>query len=562
MKKASARTIGKVALRVFIAVLLPLLVYYVYLPPMNPASRDFWLFLVFVCLVVGFALRIYDFRSLFRVEQTEKGTELKLGDRKKFFRKGRVSHVFTWVTLLLLAVIPIGSLISSPVFHAAGYAGVITVKDEDFMTDMPETDQISNIALMDTDSARILGSRQLGELAGVVSQYVVSENYTQINYQGHPMKVANLEYDGFIKWFTNRKEGIPGYIMVDAVGNTASYKELSEGMQYAESAYFGKDLSRALRFAYPTKIFDNISFEVDETGKAYYIVSCASPRVDLFGAMDISEVIIFDPVSGSGTLYPLSEVPSWVDIVFDGYLACEKYDWYGTLSGGFINSVIGNKGCKETTADFGYLMLEDDVWYFTGVTSVTADASNIGFILSCARTGEYKFYPVIGAEEYSAMGAAEGEVQEKGYEASFPALINIAGEPTYIMVLKDQNGLVKLYALVNVEQYSMVATGETQAEAKAAYLKLLAQSGVDISDSDSTLEKTVVIQEKQYAQMAGATYVYLTDEDGAVFRIEFNEKNETVIFLAVGDTVVLRYTEDATTGIYRVSEFVLPEKGE
>ena len=102
------------------------------------------------------------------------------------------------------------------------------------------------------------------------------------------------------------------------------------------------------------------------------------------------------------------------------------------------------------------------MWYFTGVTSVNEDESNIGFILTNARTGEYKFYPVIGAEEYSAMHAAEGEVQEKGYQASFPSLINVGGQATYIMVLKDSGGLVKLYALVNVEKYSMARRSRRQ----------------------------------------------------------------------------------------------------
>ena len=171
--------------------------------------------------------------------------------------------------------------------------------------------------------------------------------------------------------------------MVDAVANTAEYCELPEGMIYAESAYFGEDLYRALRFAYPTKIFDNISFEVNEEGQVFYIVSCATPRVFPFAAMDISEAIIFDPVTGESELRAVADVPHWVDIVYDGYLACEKYDWYGTLSGGFINSIIGNKGCKQTTDDFGYIMLDDDVWYFTGVTSVTSDASNIGLRMKC-----------------------------------------------------------------------------------------------------------------------------------------------------------------------------------
>ena len=331
-----------------------------------------------------------------------------------------------------------------------------------------------------------------------------------------------------------------------------------------DSAYFSEDLTRKLRFSYPTKIFGSINFEVDEEGNPFYIVSCSSPKVGLFGAMDISEVIIFDPIDGSSKLYDVEDVPTWVDVVYDGYLACEKYDWKGLYSGGYWNSIIGQKNCKQTTDDFGYLMLDDDVWYFTGVTSVTADESNIGFILSCARTGEYKFYPVIGAEEYSAMGAAEGEVQEKGYDASFPALVNIAGEPTYIMVLKDANQLVKLYALVNVEQYNIVATGETQATAIAAYIKLLSQNGVDTSTppvvDDSLTYDYFKVADVQVRVLSGVTYYYLTSEEGKVYRVEFNEDNEAIFFVEVGSYLKASATVNEKTGIFSVSVWEFTEE--
>lgn len=541
----------RIALGILVALVLSFLLYYFILPPINLHSRLFWIYLFLVFLIFGFSLGLFRL-SLF--PSFAKNGKTMFGRKTGgFFPEGKIGKILVCLIPLPLVVLLLGTLFSSVIFNARSYAGIITVDERDFETDMPEISEVTNIALMDTDSARILGNRKLGALASVVSQYVASEHYTQINYQGRPMKITNLEYDGFFKWLNNRDRGIPGYIMVDAIGNTAEYYELKEGMTYTESAYFSEDLERALRFSYPTKIFGNISFEADETGKVYYVVSCATARVGLFGAMDIDEVILFDPVDGSSTLYALKDVPTWVDIVFDGELACEKYDWQGLYSGGFFNSIIGNKGCKQTTADFGYVMLDDDVWYFTGVTSVTNDASNIGFILSCARTGEYKFYPVIGAEEYSAMGAAQGEVQEKGYVASFPSLVNIAGEPTYIMVLKDANGLVKLYALVNVKQYSIVATGETQAEAIGAYTRLLAQSGVDTSGSGYETEVTVALTDIRYLNMAGVTYVYLTAEDGAVYRLDFNEKNEAIVLLKAGDRVKLSYREDEESKIRLVS---------
>ena len=548
---------------VLVATLISFVLFYIMLPPINIFSKSFWFFLMLVMIIYGAVLGAFNFGKNKRYDSAH--INLKGKSRTvSFVRNSRLSLIYTCLIPIPLVVIIVGSLLSSTMFNATSYAEVIEVKEEVFATDMPEVDEVTNIALLDTVSAQRLGARELGVLSDVVSQFVLSDVYTQINYQGKPMKVSDLGYDGFFKWLNNRDNGIPGYIMVDAVGNKAEYKKLEKNMVYSESAYFNENLERTLRFAYPTKIFDNISFEVDEEGNPFYIVSCSSPKVGLFGAMDISEVIIFNPIDGSSTLYDVKDVPAWVDVVYDGYLACEKYDWKGLYAGGYWNSIIGQKNCKQTTDDFGYLMLNDDVWYFTGVTSVTADESNIGFILSCARTGEYKFYPVIGAEEYSAMGAAQGEVQEKGYVASFPALVNIAGEPTYIMVLKDANQLVKLYALVNVEQYNIVATGETQASAIAAYSKLLAQNGVDVStpsdDEPIATQVSITVADVQVRVLSGVTYYYLTAEDGKVYRVEFNEANEGIFFVKEGSAMKLSATINEKTGIYTVLAWEFAEE--
>ena len=385
----------------------------------------------------------------------------------------------------------------------------------------------------------------LSALSDVVSQYNVSHDYNQINYRGTPKKVANLEYVDFFRWLNNSSNGVPGYVMVDPVGNDADYVKFEKPMIYVDSAYFGEDLMRKLRFSYPTKIFSYVNFEVDDEGNPFYIVSCMAPRVGLFGAMDVSEVIIFNPCDGTSEIYSVEDSPSWIDNVYDGTLACEKYDWYGTLSRGFWNSVIGKRDCKMTTEGYGYIVRGDDVWYYTGVTSVTSDESNIGFIISNARTGEYKYYPVIGAEEYSAMGAAQGEVQEKGYVASFPSLINVEGEATYIMVLKDENGLVKLHALVNVENYSIVATGDSQASAKQAYLEELVRRGVIAQveiPPPETKTADVTVTAVRLATVGGETVVYITAADGVVYRGALSE-DESLILVTEGMTLTVDYSD-------------------
>lgn len=550
---------SKLICSVILGVLTAGIGFYFFLPAINVHHVGFWLYLTAVIAafaVPWLSMSIKDIISSVNNSKYSKRTREKYNLVYTF---GRESKIALAVVAVPIAVIIVGVIISSTVFRARRYAAVIEVTESIFNEDMPETTEITHIALMDTASAQVLGDKTLGALSDVISQYDVSDYYTQINFGGAPKKVSNLEYDDFFKWITNSSDGVPGMVMVDPVKSDAQYIELVVPMKYVESAYFGQDLQRKLRFEYPTKIFDSISFEIDEQKNPYYIVSCVKPRVGLFGAKDINEVIIFNPCDGTSTLYALEDVPSWVDIVFTGDLACEKFDWQGLYSGGFLNSIIGNVGCKQTTDDYGYVALGDDVWYFTGVTSVTADKSNVGFMLSNARTGEYKFYPVIGAEEHSAMAAAEGQVQEKGYVASFPSLVNVSGQATYIMVLKDDTGIVKLYALVNVENYSIVATGTTQSAVMSAYKKLLQQNSIGIGDKNENTEITV--ENVRIAMVSDVSTVYITATDGKVYK-GYLEADERLILIRVGDVLDVDYFKGDTDGIFVISDWRFTAEGE
>ena len=526
--------------------------YYIALPPINVHSTEFWGFLIFAVVVFG-ACNLLP--SVF-----SKGIGQKAGHTPITIKGNKFIIGIGIAAIIPIVIIFLGNITSSTFFNAKAYASIITVEEAVFDEDMPETDTVSNIALMDSVSATTIGNRTLGALSSVVSQYEVAPKYSQINYLGAPQKVANLEYVGFFKWLGNRSNGIPGFVMVDPVNISADYVDLLKPIKYSESAYFGEDILRAVRFKYPTKIFYNFSFEIDEAGNPYYIIACAKPKIGLFGAFDINEVIIFDPCTGESQIYGVDETPSWIDTVFTGYLASEKYDWYGLYANGYWNSIIGNKDCKVTTDDFGYIMIKDDVWYFTGVTSITSDESNIGFIISNARTGEYKFYPIIGAEEYSAMRSAEGEVQEKRYTASFPSLINISGEATYIMVLKDDAGIVRLYALVNVEQYTIVATGETQEKAKKAYVQKMMTEGMiedePLDDPDLPIVNSVniTVADIRMAVVNGETVVYITDEKGIVYKEKLSS-DESLILISVGDEIELYYSDTSIEKIKQIASW-------
>ena len=532
---------------VITGILFTLISFYLFLPPISVYAGGFWFWIATVIFSFSWP---FIFASYQPASQPRK--RVRVGSRSvalPFWERDKLRIILVAAVLLPLLFWVFGAFFTSaPFFHARSYAGVIEVEEAVFSEDMPEVTEVTDIALMDSESAAIIGNRTLGALSNVVSQYHLYDEYTQINYRNSPQKIAPLQYAGFFKWLGNRANGIPGYVLVDPVNSSAKYVELEKPLRYSESGFFGDELARALRFAYPTKMFGSVSFEIDDQDRPFYVVACMAPRVGLFGAYDVTEVILFDPCTGESDICAVEDAPAWVDIVYTGYLATEKYNWRGMLSGGYINSLIGNVGCNITTDDFGYIVRDDDVWYFTGVTSVVEDASNIGFILSNARTGAYKYYPVVGAEEYSAMGAAQGEVQEKGYIASFPSLVNIAGEATYIMVLKDDNGLVKLYALVNVENYSIVATGVTQSEAMSTYRKLLRQSGVGAEDGGTLAHADVHVADVRVVTLGGVPTLYVVASDGIAYK-GYLENDETLIRILAGDILRISYRESGEEGV-------------
>ena len=354
-----------------------------------------------------------------------------------------------------------------------------------------------------------------------------------------------LEYASAIKWLTNQKEGIPAYIKIDMATQDTELVRLSEGMKYTPYDHFHRNLKRHLRFRYPTYIFDDISFEIDEEGTPYWICSVADYKIGLFGGKTIGRVVLCNAVTGECTDYAVKDVPSWVDRVYSADLLVQLYDYYGSLKHGFINSVLGQKDCLTTTNGYNYLAMNDDVWVYTGVTSITSDQSNVGFVLMNERTMETKYYQVEGAIEDSAMSSAEGKVQNLGYTATFPLLLNITNEPTYFIALKDDSGLVKMYAMVNVQKYQIVATGDSVSECEKNYMELMKQNGVnaETKESDSVKKATGTIAKITDAVVEGNTHQYiLLENDSDIYDVSVVDYLDIVRY-GVGDTITFEYME-------------------
>lgn len=533
--------VKKTIISLIIVAVLEFAAFYAFLPPLNIHSMEFWQFqgvFAVMFLILTFTMP----------KETDSGLKYNI-----------VSKIVGIVIIIGVILVIVGNIVSAKIFNAGKYSSLIDIKDTKFENIIKPTDTITDVALMDTDSAKVVGQRAIGALSDVVSQYEISEEYSQIALKGEPMKVASLEYAGFFKWFNNRKDGIPGYVLVDAVDFEANYVKLEKPIKYTPSGWFNDNLERHMRFKYPTAIFEGYYFELDEEGKPYYICPTMTAKVGMFAGYDVNGVVICDPCTGDCVKYDLDKVPNWVDRVYDGDLIQQKYNWYGELSDGFWNSIIGQKDCKKATEDYGYKVMDNDVWIYTGVTSVIDDSSNIGFVMVNARTGKASYFNVAGAEEFSAMEAAEGQVQNLGYDAAFPSLINIDGRPTYFMVLKDKGSLVKQYALVDVKKYSIVATGTTQKDTLNTYRKLLKENGISAKTSTESMEKQyahqqVTVKNIRFANIGEDTYVYITDQNGNVYKEKFAD-DETLIFIQENDVIDIYYEETQETKIRTIEEW-------
>ncbi len=543
-QKPSKSTFSRILLSIVLTLVFAGVYFYVTLPAINLHNTEFLMFLG-ICLVVYVVLAM-----LLLGFDTGTSSHISLKDYLQFAKSQ--CKIVVLALIVLVAIFVLGQIISMPIFRSGAYHDLLAVDTGNFSTDVEQV-SYNEIPMLDESSARRLGSRKLGELADMVSQFEVSDDYIQINYQGRPVRVSCLEYGDFFKWLNNRKAGLPAYVMVDMVTQAVEVVRMKdmgmEGIRYSPSEFFSRDLLRSLRFQYPTFMFRAPHLEIDENGEAFWVAPRETRTIGLFGGADIIGAVLMNASTGESTYYDMKDIPSWVDRVYTASLIMEQYDYYGTFVNGFINSIIGQRDVTVTTRGNNYIAMNGDVYMYTGITSVSSDQSNIGFLLSNQRTKETTFYSAPGAIEESAMESAMGVVQDLGYVSTFPLLLNIAGEPTYFMSLKDGSDLVKMYAMVNVGQYNLVSTGATVAQCERNYLAMLTDLDFDLSDLPDTapsLPQTEIkgtVAELRSAVIDGNTRYYLRlQESEQVYTIEAG-KSWQAVMLNVGDSVTLQVEE-------------------
>lgn len=552
------KKVSSVITRIIISAVLMFLLFYSMLPAVNLRDKNFIIYLIsciLIFLVVNFLTYVKDLiqnlstgrgmeltrdpvtgQVVFRKVQSENSNKINMGKPLKYG--------FIAIAALILFML-LASLIGVKLFNAGRYRDLIAITDGDFTSDVSELN-MSQIPVVDKDTASRLGSKKLGEMTELVSQFEILNNYTQINYKGTPYRVTPLSYADPIKWLYNQKKGLPAYIAVDMVNQETNLLWLESGMKYSTSEYFFRNIYRYIRFKYPSKMFETVSFEIDDEGTPYWVAPTIAYRIGWWNGKDINGAVLVNAVTGESAYYDKADVPQWIDQLYDSNLIIEQLDDNGRFQNGYINSIFGQRNVRRTTYGYNYLAIDDDVYLYTGMSSVTSDESNIGFVLVNLRTKDTKFYAVPGATELSAMESAQGQVQHLNYKATFPLLLNISERPTYFISLKDAAGLVKMYAFVDVEQYQIVGTGQTIDEAKRNYRSALNLEDVVVPEVKEGTELTGVVDSIASAVVAGNTCYYFTLKgDNQIYTAQISVW-EKLPFLSAGDHVTLSYTEEGT----------------
>ena len=507
---------------ILLTILFAVIFYFFTLPPLNIHSKDTWIFLIVVF-------------AFFNIVSGRRFPYLKI-------------RILTLVGLIVL--FGLLNMTSIELFTSKKYANVIQIQDGNFAEDIEEL-PIEKIPTLDRDSSEKVGSRKMGELLDLVSQFNIDNMYTQINYKDKPVRVTPLEYNGILKYLFNFTKGLPGYMTIDIVDGSSELIQLQEGIKYSKDDLLFRNITLYTRVKYPFEIFDRMEFEIDEEGIPYWIIPTYKNRVGFFGAMDVKNVILVNAVTGETSKYPVEEVPTWVDRVYNAERVIEQLDWYGKYQLGYLNSKFAQKQVLQTTEGYNYLALDDDIYMYTGFTSVAGDESNVGFILSNLRTKETKFYPISSAKEISAMESAKGAVQEKRYQSTFPLLLNIKQKPTYFLSLKDDAGLIKQYAFVDAQDYQKVSVANSVEEAYERHTGTLIEDD-EFDENTEFSDMTGIVNSIETVVVNGNTHYYFTIKGNEAIYVSSIQLSERLPFVKAGDEVSFKF---AKTNINKVISF-------
>lgn len=561
-------------MRTIVTVLVALfwmVMWYLFLPAFNLRSVEFWCFLIFTAACIGGEILFVFTPGGW--EKTDKRKKVE-----KWTTRAFMALVALFLIVGLTSIRPFNAGIAQEVAH-------VTVSEDDITEAFPDltTEGIDTLPLVDPDTAIVLGDKKLAQLDHA-SWYDVDDEYNLVEYQGKYYRLSVIDYGGFFKWMKARQTGTPGYVLVEVTPKNgvatqeARLVELEDHIFYSPGAFFQDNLRWHLRFQYPTLIFSRQNYlEIDEEGNPYWITGVMHPTAGAFGVNVMDSFIVTNAQTGESQQYAVDDLPSWIDHSYSLEYLMRTAHWHYAYGDGFLNNFFSKTNVwrtsyyyrddpeKQNDEDsaagefanfFGYNSMIDkdgNILFYTGLTAANGANSNLGWLVIDISTGEMTQYNIVGAEESSAQAAVETLVQDLRYEATFPLPANIAGQPSYIMVLKGKAGLVQGYAIVNVENYSIAVHADSLDEAILLYLNKLgieATTPTDTTDETETESKTATIEAIYTAEITGTTqYYYVIDGDLYRAAITINQQQ---VLLKAGDTVTITYFDDGE--IFTITE--------
>ena len=465
-------------------------------------------------------------------------------------KMGKASKISIGILSVLIVYITIVPFLTSwPLLRNSEYRSLIgKVETASNLSSQMLPISIDKIRVVDQSLAQILGDKVLGSQSALGSQVTLGTFNIQ-KVKNDLYWVAPLLHSGFFKWQKNM-QGTNGYVMVNAC-NERDVKLVQEidgkkvFIKYQSESYFMDNLERYLYFnGFWNVGLTDYSFEIDDAGTPYWVVTKFKKTVG-FAGEEANGVVILNAQTGEINSYSLDKTPAWVDRVQPGDFIETQLNNWGEYVKGYWN--FSNEGKLKITENVSMVYGEDNnAYWYTGLTSVGADESTVGFVLVNTRTKKAVWYKQSGATEYAAQNSAKGKVQEKGFSASMPIPYNINNIPTYVMTLKDNGGLVKMYAMVAIEDYTIVGVGNTLREALMAYKNAFNQSGNKITTKSKT-EKNIVksiITRINGDVKNGNTYYYFTLKNLPKIFIGSSQVSNDFPLTSLGDSVYVTFDND------------------
>ena len=430
----------------------------------------------------------------------------------------------------------------SPIIQYKSHRNLIGNVEEVDFADQLEYIDLKQLPTIDKELASKLADKKLGEIPSLGSQVYIGELHLQ-SINGELYYVAPLEHSSFIKWITNRK-GTSGYIKVSATNqnDVQLVTELNGNplkIKYLDSSYILSDLQRAAYLRDMKAGHIDYTFELDDEGKPYWVITRYDTAIGIAEKKAIG-ALVMDAQTGESEVYDIENLPSWIDRIQPASYIRNYIDKWGELVHGVFN--FNDKDKLTSTEGMNLIYNNNECFYYTGITSVGSDESLVGFTLTNTRTGKTTIYKTAGATETAAMRSAEGKVQQYRYSATFPYLINIQGEPTYFTTLKDSNGLVKQYAMVDVKNYNTVAVGDTVQSTLNNYMDILTNTNISLegSNTEESIEGQI---ERIGLVIKDGTSIYdikLKGEENYIFSVS-TETARDVALIREGDIVSIKY---------------------